>query len=67
MYKASERFLAAKYSPDVKLHTFLFETVIKRLILLYKNENSKFEGCNSKIAKYLGTKTHGDRFQIYLS
>ena len=44
MYKVSERFFAAKYLPEVKLQAFLFEKAIKRLILVYKNENSKFEG-----------------------
>ena len=44
MYKVSEKFFAAKYSPEVKLHTFLFEKAVKRLVLVYKNGNSKIEG-----------------------
>ena len=44
MYKVSERFFAAKYSPEVKLLTFLFEKAVKRLVLVYKNGNSKIEG-----------------------
>ena len=44
MYKVSEIFFVAKYSPEVKLHAFLFENAMKRQILVYKNENSIFEG-----------------------
>ena len=56
--KVLERFFTAKYSPQLKLHTFLFEKAIKRLILVYNMKTLRLKACKSKIAKCFGTKTY---------